>query len=116
MAEVTLHNSAITGTTTDSYPTTPQYQNKRIGGMRGKSIQIQNTGGSNGLTFQVKVKPNVDSDYINYPPGSSEQNLAANADAIIGVPEVYAEIAVEVKAQTSSNQTTFKISMTGQSR
>ena len=116
MAEVTLHNERITGTTTNAYPTTAQYQNKRIGGMNDKAINIQNTDASNGLTYKTKVKPNIHSDYIDYPPGAAEVALAAGVDAILAVPEVYHEIAVELKSTVSDSHATFAVSMSARSR
>jgi hypothetical protein len=114
MAEVTRTYQAITGTSANAYPSDPQYQNTRIGTFKSKSITIQNTDASNSITFKVKVKPRIDSDYTDYP-GAAETALAAGVDGVIAVPEIFYEIAVEVKSTVSDSHGTFEITMSGRS-
>jgi hypothetical protein len=111
MAFTRLFNEAITGTTTDNYPTDPQYQNERIGQDAKKYMIVKNLG-ANGLTYRVKVKDGVSDSYrtllVN---GNSENNVATgNYDEFL-IDGNYQEIAVEIKAQISPNQTDFEVVM-----
>jgi hypothetical protein len=111
MAYVSTFNAITTGTSANAYPSDPQYQNDRIGTMAEKVVSVQNTDGANAIDYQIKVKTHLDGDYTNYPPGASEMELAAGADAIVAIPEAYSEIAVEVKSAVADSHGTFAVSM-----
>ena len=112
MAEVSVMNGEITGTTVDAYPTTSQYENKRIGYQNHKYLIIENTGGTNGLTYKVEVKDHSGTGLRTFQVnGSDENNIALSSHDEVSIDGNYSYISISAKAQVASSQTTFSLRM-----
>lgn len=106
MAFVSLFNEEITGTTANSLPTTPQYQNERLGHDASKAVIVSNTDGSNALDYNIKVKDNLSSSYRTL----ASSTLVAGDTQETPITGNYAEIAVDLSSNVADSHATFSVS------
>jgi len=125
MAEMTLDFgsgsfhvfTAITGTSTNSYPGTAQAEWKKAYNYNGyKTITIEEDGGANGITAKVAIKPSPNDTFtglVKDDNGADEPAIAASAFALFNIPEACHTIEVFIKSTVGGSHGTFKIIAAG---
>lgn len=109
--------NAITGNSTDAYPGTAQAEWKKAYVYNGyKTIIVEETGGSNGITAKVAIKPSPNDTFtglIKDDNGADEPAISASAFALFNIPEACHTIEVFVKSTSAGNAGAFKIIASG---
>ena len=116
MVEVVATNAEVTGTSANAYPSTFQYQNKKIGFQDHKYLIVENTGATNSIDYRVQVQDGLNTDLrlltIN---GATENAIALGVYDEVSMDGNYVDISVEVKSTSSGNHSTFSVRMTSRS-
>lgn len=127
MAEVEWKNTgggyigrttAITGTTTNSYPATEQVEIPGAGKMLSMRIFVENTDGSNSLDYQIVIYPDLsaakaDAFLMILTGSSTEQTVGSGANEQIDISFPIEKVNVQLKTTSAGNHATFSVQVTG---
>lgn len=102
----------ITGTSADTYPGTAQAEWAFAQFLDIKTIVIENTHGSNSLTYKILYRVNSTGTMVDYP-GEIDIAVAFGKAAIVNIGEQANKLDIYIKNTSGGNNATFKISVGG---